>query len=63
MYGETGYHGAYAANNSEAGSGMHRSPSQSMFYAVAQFVLDAPRSSSFSSRFMCKWLMSGPTSC
>ena len=28
MYGEPEYHGAYAANNSEASTGMHRSPSQ-----------------------------------
>ena len=27
MYGETGYHGAYAAGQSQVGSGMHRSPS------------------------------------
>lgn len=28
MYGEPEYHGAYAASNSEASNGMHRSPSQ-----------------------------------
>ena len=29
MYGETGYHGAYAAGQTEVGNGMHRSPSAS----------------------------------
>ncbi len=29
MYGESEYHGAYAAGQSEVGSGMHKSPSGS----------------------------------
>ncbi|KAL3147760.1 hypothetical protein ABBQ32_002497 [Trebouxia sp. C0010 RCD-2024] len=31
MYGETGYHGAYAASNPEASNGMHRSPGQGSY--------------------------------
>lgn len=31
MYGESGYHGAYAAGQSEPGNGMHKSPSGSLY--------------------------------
>lgn len=41
MYGETGYHGAYASSYSEGSNGMHRSPSQSKYLIVAQLVFDA----------------------
>lgn len=43
MYGETGYHGAYAASNPEASNGMHRSPGQGQLSCQTDVFSDVPR--------------------
>ena len=67
MYGESGYHGAYAAGQSELGNGMHKSPSGSeCVFRMAPMAVSLHVSliwSSYQAAFEKITVLSRPLSC
>ena len=55
MYGETGYHGAYAASTSEGSNGMLRSHSQGKYSRNDSVEMDAILPSNRSASTQCRF--------